>query len=252
MRPLIAGNWKMHKSRAEAQALAVELVRGLPNPLEGVDVAIFPPFTALSEAVAAVAGTDIRVGAQNFYPEDQGAFTGEVSAPMLLDTGATMVLCGHSERRWVMGEDDGFINRKVRAALAHDILPILCVGEKLEEREAEETAAVIESQLMAGLEDVEAGDVANLTVAYEPVWAIGTGLTATTEQAGEVHAQIRGLLNDRFGAAGSGIRILYGGSVKPANSRELLGTPDIGGVLVGGASLDAGSFCRIAAAGIEA
>jgi len=251
MRPLIAGNWKMHKSRTEAHALATELVRGLPNPLEGADVAIFPPFTALSDVVGAVADTDIQVGAQNFYPKDAGAFTGEVSPKMLLDAGCTMVLCGHSERRWVLGEDDAFVNRKVRAALAHDILPILCVGEKLDEREAGQTAAVIERQLMAGLEGVEASDAPNVTVAYEPVWAIGTGLTATTAQAGEVHVQIRGLLNDRFGAAGSGIRILYGGSVKAANATELLGTPEIGGVLVGGASLQGDGFCKIAAAGLR-
>jgi len=250
MRPLIAGNWKMHKSRAEAQALATALVRGLPNPLEGIDVAVFPPFTAISDVVGAVGDTDIQVGAQNFYPEDAGAFTGEVSPPMLLDAGCTMVLCGHSERRWVLGEDDAFVNRKVLAALAHDILPILCVGEKLEERESGETAAVIEAQLKAGLEGVTAANAAHITVAYEPVWAIGTGLTASTAQAGEVHAQIRGLLNERFGPAGSGIRILYGGSVKAANAAELLGTPEIGGVLVGGAALDGPGFCKIAAAGI--
>ena len=250
MRPLIAGNWKMHKSRAEAQALATELVRGLPNPLEGIDVAVFPPFTAISDVVGSVADSDIQVGAQNFYPEDSGAFTGEVSPTMLLDAGCTMVLCGHSERRWVLGEDDAFVNRKVLAALAHDILPILCVGEKLEEREAGTTAEVIAAQLAAGLEGVSAADAAHVTIAYEPVWAIGTGLTATSEQAGEVHAQIRGLLNERFGAAGAGIRILYGGSVKASNAAELLGTPEIGGVLVGGAALDGAGFCKIAAAGL--
>ncbi|MHC4953017.1 MAG: triose-phosphate isomerase [Planctomycetota bacterium] len=252
MQPLIAGNWKMHKSRAEASTLAEEIVRGLPSPLDGVEVALFPPFLSLRGVVSAVADTDILVGAQNFYPEDKGAFTGEIAPPMLLDAGATCVLCGHSERRHILGEDDAFINRKVLAALGHDILPILCVGETLEEREAGQMEAVIERQLSVGLEGVTPDRAANLTVAYEPVWAIGTGLTATTEQAGEVHARIRQLLNERWGAAGAQVRILYGGSVKPDNARELLGTPEIGGVLVGGASLQAESFIRIAKAALPA
>jgi len=250
MRPLIAGNWKMHKTRAEAQALAQEIARGLPRPLEGADVALFPPFTSLGEVVAAVADSDIQVGAQNLYPEDHGAFTGEIAPPMLLDAGATCVLCGHSERRHILGEDDAMINRKVLAALGHDILPLLCVGETLEQREADETAAVISTQLKSGLEGVGNDRAADMTVAYEPVWAIGTGRTATAAQAGEIHALIRALLNERFGAAGAQIRILYGGSVKPANARELLATAEIDGVLVGGASLQGESFCGIVKAAL--
>jgi triosephosphate isomerase len=248
MNPLIAGNWKMHLSRADARALADAIVHGLPQPLEGVDVAIFPPFTALSEVVSTVADSDVTVGAQNVYPEDQGAVTGEIGSPQLLDAGATRVLCGHSERRHILGEDDSFINRKLLAALGHDILPTLCVGETLEEREAGQMEQVVERQLRGGLAGVESPG--GLTVAYEPVWAIGTGRTATSEQAGEVHVLIRGLLKEMFGAAGETIRILYGGSVKPDNAKELLSTPEIGGVLVGGASLKADSFCRIAQAGL--
>ena len=203
MKPLVAGNWKMHMTRAEATELARSMLRSLPDPLEQADVALFPPYTCLADVVSVVAGSDITVGAQNLYPEDKGAFTGEISGPMLLDVGATSVLVGHSERRHVIGEDDGFANRKVRAALAHDIEPLLCVGERLEEREAGETAAVVETQLRAGLEGIPAARAGDVTLAYEPVWAIGTGLTATKEQAGEVHAQIRALLVDLWGDAGT-------------------------------------------------
>ena len=245
MNPLIAGNWKMNLTRAAARELAESIVQGLPQPIEGADVAIFPPFTTLAEVVAAVADSDITVGGQNVYPEDGGAFTGEIGSPMLLDAGATRVLCGHSERRHILGENDRFTNRKLLAALGHDILPILCVGETLDEREAGQMEAVVERQLRGGLEGVGPDRAGDITVAYEPVWAIGTGLTATSAQAGEVHALIRGLLKDLFGPASETIRILYGGSVKPNNAAELLSTPEIGGVLVGGASLEADGFCRI-------
>jgi len=245
MKPLVAGNWKMHLTRGGARDLAATLVRSLPTPLDAADVALFPPFLGLVDVVAAVAGSDITVGAQNCHPEDEGAFTGETSPPMLLDAGATRVLCGHSERRHLFGEDDAFVNRKVKAALEHDILPILCVGETLEQREADETAAVVERQVREGLADVPPGRAGDLTVAYEPVWAIGTGRTATAEQAGEVHARIRALLGAVLGEAGRGVRILYGGSVKPGNARELMGTPEVDGVLVGGASLKADSFAAI-------
>lgn len=164
---------------------------------------------------------------------------------MLLDVGATRVLCGHSERRHVLGEDDAFVNRKMRAALAHDILPTLCVGEQLEEREAGQTEAVVARQLRAGLDAIGADRAGDVTVAYEPVWAIGTGLTATPAQAGEVHAFLRRLLVELWGEAGKGVRILYGGSVKPENASALLATPEIGGALVGGASLNADTFARI-------
>lgn len=235
----------MHMTRGDARALADGIVRGLPQALDGVEVAVFPPFTAIAEVVAAVADSDIAVGAQNFYPEDNGAFTGEISAPMLLDAGATRVLAGHSERRHVIGEDDAFVNRKMKAALSHDIQPTLCVGEKLEEREAGQMEAIVERQVRAGLEGIGAEHAAELTLAYEPVWAIGTGLTATPEQAGEAHMFIRGLLNDLFGARGASIRILYGGSAKPQNARELLAVPEIDGLLIGGAALTADSFCRM-------
>ena len=248
MKPLIAGNWKMHLDRAGARALAATLARGIPTPLESADVALFPPFTALAEVVQAVAGTDITVGGQNLYPEDQGAFTGEISGPMLLDCGATRVLVGHSERRHVMGEDDEFCNRKVHAALGHDIEPCLCVGEQLGEREAGETEAVVERQLRAGLQGVGADRAPDLTVAYEPVWAIGTGLTATPKQVAEVHAFLRQILIGLWGETGQGIRILYGGSVKPANAAALLATPDVNGALVGGASLQPESFAAIVSA----
>jgi len=245
VKPLIAGNWKMHLDRGGARALATELLRSLPAPLEDAEVALFPPFTALAEVAAALAGGDITLGAQNFYPEDSGAFTGEVSLPMLLDVGVTRVLVGHSERRHVLGEDDAFVNRKLRAALRHDVLPVLCVGETLEEREGGRTAAVVERQVRAGVDGLPPERATDLSVAYEPVWAIGTGLTATTAQAAEVHALIRKLLGGLFGEAGKRIRILYGGSVKPENARDLLGTPDVNGLLVGGASLKADSFARI-------
>jgi triosephosphate isomerase len=245
VKPLVAGNWKMHLDRAGARALATSLMRSLPAPLETCDVALFPPFTALAEVAAALAGGDITLGAQNFHPEDAGAFTGEVSLPMLLDVGVTRVLAGHSERRHVFGEDDAFVNRKVSAALRHDLLPILCVGETLEEREAGRTAAVIERQVRAGLEGVPPERARDVSVAYEPVWAIGTGLNATPQQAGEVHARIRKLLVEILKEGGRGVRILYGGSVKPENARDLLKTPEVNGLLVGGASLKADSLARI-------
>jgi len=245
MKPLVAGNWKMHKTRAEAAALARELVRRLPTPLESAEVALFPPLTCLADVVEAVASSDITVGAQNFYPEDKGAYTGEIGAPMLLDIGATQVLVGHSERRHVMGEDDAFVNRKVLAALKHDIQPILCVGEQLQEREAGATDEVVTRQVRAGLAGVGPERAVDMVLAYEPVWAIGTGLSATPEQAGEVHVRIRELLVELWGDAGRQVRILYGGSVKPATAAGLMGTPEINGVLVGGASLEADSFAGI-------
>lgn len=245
MKPLVAGNWKMHLSRAEGKALAQALLRSLPAPLEGVDVALFPSFLCIPDVVAAVAGSDITVGAQNVHPEDSGAFTGEVSPLQLLDAGATRVLCGHSERRHLLGEDDAFVNRKVLAALRHDIQPILCVGETLGEREADRTAEVVERQVRAGLQGVRPERAGDVTVAYEPVWAIGTGLTATKDQASEVHSLVRSLLVRLLGAAGRSVRILYGGSVKPDNAAELLGAPEVNGVLVGGASLKADAFSRI-------
>jgi len=248
MKPLVAGNWKMHLTRTEAAQLARDLLRLLPQPLEHADVALFPAFPCIATVVEAVAGSDLTVGAQNFWPEPKGAFTGEVAPGMLLDVGATRVIVGHSERRHVLGEDDALVNRKVRGALTHDIEPILCVGETLDQREAGETEAVVESQLRAGLAEVPATRAGDVTIAYEPVWAIGTGRTATPEQAGEVHARIRTWLVDLWGEAGRTVRVLYGGSVNAGNARELLDTPGIDGALVGGASLKAADFARIVAA----
>jgi len=248
-KPLVAGNWKMHKTRREAADLARGILRSIGQATyDAVDVALFPPLTCLVEVITAVAGSEITVGAQNVHPEDSGAFTGEVSPPMLLDAGATRVLAGHSERRQLFGEGDAFVNRKVLAALKHDILPVLCVGETREEREAGRTEAVVERQLRGGLADVPASRASSVTIAYEPVWAIGTGLTASPAQAGEVHARIRALLLDLWGPAGEPVRILYGGSVKPDNAAALMNTPEIDGALVGGASLVAESFGRIVAA----
>jgi triosephosphate isomerase len=235
----------MYMDRGQGRALAQALLRSLPAPLENADVAVFPPFTCMAEVVEAVAGGDITVGAQNVYPIDEGAFTGEISPPMLLDAGATRVLAGHSERRHVMGEDDAFVNRKMLAALRHDMLPILCVGETLEEREADRTQEVVDRQVRAGLQGVPAARAGDVTVAYEPVWAIGTGRTASPAQAGEVHAVLRALLEELWGAPGRAVRILYGGSVKAGNAAAILSTPDVNGVLVGGASLEADSFARI-------
>lgn len=253
MKPLVAGNWKMHFDRAGARALAGDLMRSLPAPLEAAEVAVFPPFTSLAEVAAALSGGDVTLGAQNFHPEDSGAFTGEVSLPMLLDVGVTRVLAGHSERRHVLLEDDAFVNRKVLAALKHDLLPILCVGEKLEEREAGKTAAVVERQVRAGLKGVPPERAGDVTLAYEPVWAIGTGRNATPAQAQEVHGWIRDELKKCFGAGvADATRIQYGGSVKASNAAELCGQPDIDGALVGGASLDPKGFADLVRAGAAA
>jgi len=238
MKPLVAGNWKMHADRAEAARLAESVRRGVGALVARADVALFPPFTALDTVVRALAGSDLTIGAQNFHPEEKGAFTGEISAPMLLDCGVTRVLVGHSERRHLLGEDDAFCNRKVLAALRHDILPVLCVGERLAERDGGVTREVLARQVEAGLRDVPALRAGELTVAYEPVWAIGTGRNATPAQAREAHGWIGEILAGLFGAAAATIRILYGGSVKPSNAREILAEPGVHGVLVGGASLD--------------
>ncbi|MFQ5843505.1 MAG: triose-phosphate isomerase [Planctomycetota bacterium] len=245
MKPLIAGNWKMNTLRREAAALAAEVAQGLGARHDEAEVALFPPYTALPAVVEAVRGTEVTVGAQDLHPEDGGAHTGEVSGPMLLDVGATRVIVGHSERRHELGEHDEWIRRKLAAALRHDILPILCVGETREEREAGRTFEVVERQVRAGLEGVGAARAPEVTVAYEPVWAIGTGLTATPGEAAQVHAGIHALLQELWGAEGAGVRVLYGGSVKPENARDLMERPEIQGALVGGASLQAPSFCAI-------
>jgi triosephosphate isomerase len=244
-RPLVAGNWKMHLKLGEATELARRVVEGC-RAYPDVDIALVPPFTALATVASAIAGSPVRLGAQDMHWEEKGAFTGEVSPPMLKDIGCTYVLIAHSERRQLFGETDRSANRKVIAALAHDLVPILCVGESDAERDRGVTFVVVDRQIKEGLKDVAETELDRLVVAYEPIWAIGTGRTATPAQAEEVHQSIRGQLAKLFGsAAASRVRILYGGSVKPDNVDDLMAEADIDGALVGGASLDASSFTRI-------
>lgn len=243
--PLIAGNWKMYMTTADA----VALVKNLHSLLEGndkVEVVVCPPFTALTSVAKALEGSQILLGAQNMYWEKEGAYTGEVSPVMLTDLGCRYVILGHSERRQHFGETNVQVNRKLQAALEHEIAPILCIGETLAERENGHTLQVIEEQLQGGLSGIPTRAAKGITVAYEPVWAIGTGHTATTEQAAEVHSFIRKRLVSLWGeAVATTIRILYGGSVKPDNIDGLMAEPEIDGALVGGASLKADSFARI-------
>lgn len=242
---LIAGNWKMNKTSADAAALAREIVLAVGTQSE-VDVVVCPPFTALESVSKVVDGSLIKLGAQNMHFEASGAFTGEVSAPMLRAFFTTHVILGHSERRTLFGESDELVNRKVLAALKNQLRPIVCVGESLAEREAGSTLKVVQAQVERGLEGVSKDLAANLVIAYEPVWAIGTGKVATTEQAQEVHGFIRGLLTKLHGEAlAQRVRILYGGSMKPANAPELLAQKDIDGGLIGGASLEARSFLEL-------
>ena len=248
--PLVAGNWKMHKTLAEARELVSAIREGLASD-SGVEVLICPPVQLLFPIAKAVAGTRIMFGAQNVHEASHGAFTGEVSAEMLKDTGCTHVLVGHSERRHVFGESGDRLAKKVRAVIETGMTAVYCVGETLGEREAGTTEAVVERQLHEVLgTDVPAD---RLVVAYEPVWAIGTGKTASPEQAQEVHAFVRAKLGAIYGAdIADGLRILYGGSVKPGNAGGLLGQPDIDGALVGGACLVAADFLAIIAAGTTA
>lgn len=244
-RPVVAANWKMHKTQAEAREYCRRF-RGLVPEGFPVELVIFPPFTALSAVREELSGTDVRWGAQNVHPEPKGAFTGEISLPMLLEQGVSYVIVGHSERRHIFGEDDGFIARKVRAVLDAGISPILCVGETLKERRAGDAEVVVERQLASALEGLSPGEASRVVIAYEPVWAIGTGVPARPKDAQEMAAFIRGWLKERFGDTADGIRIQYGGSVKPENAGEFLRLPDIDGALVGGASLDPDSFFAIA------
>jgi len=248
-RVFIAGNWKMNTSAAAAVELAAA-VAGELGDVDDVDLAVCPPFVHLAAVAAALKGTNVALGAQNCFYEDRGAFTGEVSTAMLKDAGCTYVIVGHSERRHVIGESDEWINRKLLKVISDGLKPILCVGELLEEREAGETTDVVTRQIRRGLEGAGKGDVLNVTIAYEPVWAIGTGRTATPDQAQEVHAMIRGLLGELYDRdLAEAVRIQYGGSVKPANAKELLGCADIDGALVGGASLKPADFAGIVAGG---
>ncbi|MEZ4337768.1 MAG: triose-phosphate isomerase [Sandaracinaceae bacterium] len=245
-RPLIAGNWKLHKTVAESVALARSVLYNLPRDT-AADVMIAPVFTAI-HAVHQSLGESTRIGlaAQTCYFHDEGAYTGEVSPALLKDVGCEAIIVGHSERRQLFGETDDTVRRKVGACLSHGLTPIICVGETLEQREAGETEGVVLGQLDAALEGLDASSARRLVIAYEPVWAIGTGRTAKAEDAQAVHAAIRARVAERIGAdVADGLRILYGGSVKPSNAAELLAQPDIDGALVGGASLDAESFAAI-------
>ena len=243
--PYLAGNWKMNLDRRAARELAAALRAGFA-PETARDVAVFPPFVYLDEVARALAGSRIKVGAQNACDKAEGAFTGEVSVAMLRDVGAEVVILGHSERRHVYGESDELVNHKVHAALAGGLEVILCVGETLAERQAGKTEEVNGRQLARGLAGVSAEDMRRVTIAYEPVWAIGTGHTATPAQAGDVHAYLRGLLSGLHDAAlAQSVRIQYGGSVKPENISELMAVPNVDGALVGGASLKAQSFLAI-------
>jgi triosephosphate isomerase (TIM) len=240
--PYIAANWKMHKTVAEAAEFVdalLPMISATPH-----DVVVCPPFPALAELVARTRGSAVRVAAQTMHEEEWGAFTGEVSAPMLVEIGVDGVILGHSERRQLFGETDGALSRKLPAALAAGLEPILCVGESEEARDAGQTGAVIERQLEADLSGLQPGRGHEVVIAYEPIWAIGTGRTATSEQAQETIAFIRDVLRG-WGAEADRARILYGGSVKPGNAAELLGMPDIDGALVGGASLDPADFAAI-------
>jgi len=243
--PLIAGNWKLFKTIAEATAFVTAL-KPLVAEVQGVEVVVAPVFTALSHAATAAAGSKIRLAAQDCYWEEEGAFTGEVAPKLLKDAGCSHVIIGHSERRQYFGETDETVNRKTRAALAAGLTVLVCVGETLSEREAGDTFSVIESQVRGGLQGLSAEELKQVVIAYEPVWAIGTGKTASDEQAQEVHAFIRQLIVKLYcqGDADQ-IRILYGGSVKPENVKGLMAQPDIDGALVGGASLKADSFAAI-------
>jgi triosephosphate isomerase len=240
--PYIAANWKMQKTVAEAAEFVDALLPRIAATQS--DVVICPPFTALTAVVERRYGTAVKVAAQNMHEEDSGAFTGEVSAPMLVELDVEAVVLGHSERRQHFNETDEALARKVPAALAADLEPILCVGESEAARDGGETEEVLERQLQADLSGLEAGQIENVVIAYEPIWAIGTGRTATPDQAQEACAFIRDVLRARGGAADR-VRILYGGSVKPGNAAELLSLPDVDGALVGGASLDAEDFAAI-------
>jgi triosephosphate isomerase len=245
---LIAGNWKMNKTSADGVALTREIVAAVGKQSD-VEVVVCPPFTAIEAAGKALEGSNVKLGAQNMHHEASGAFTGEVSAPMLRAIFATHVILGHSERRTLFGETDELVNKKVLAALKNQLRPIFCVGETLSERESGSTLKVVQTQVERGLEGVNKDQAASVVVAYEPVWAIGTGKVATTEQAQEVHAFIRGLLTKLFtDPVAQKVRILYGGSMKPANAPELLAQKDIDGGLIGGASLESRSFVELVTA----
>ncbi len=244
-RPLIAGNWKMNKNSAESIELVSQL-REMVSDVEEVEIVVAPPYTALGSVADAIKGSNIFLAAQNVFWEESGAFTGEVSPLMLKDIGCQYAIVGHSERRQYFSENNETVNRRLKAALKTSLIPIVCIGEVLEEREAEKTLSVIEQQLKEGLNGLSPDEMEKVVIAYEPVWAIGTGKTATPDQAQEVHQFIRKMITQIFSeGVAEGARILYGGSVKPDNIDQLMSQKDIDGALVGGASLKADSFARI-------
>ena len=244
-RPFIAGNWKMYKTVSEAVETAGQLAELVADTAD-VDIMIAPAFTALAPVAQVVENSRISLGAQDLFWETEGAFTGQVSAAMLVSAGCSHVIIGHSERRQYFGETDETVNKKIKAAIKSELIPVFCVGETETERESGKTFSVLDKQVKMGLKGCFEEDLKTMVVAYEPVWAIGTGKTATTDQAQEVHQFIRSLLDENFGKElAAATRILYGGSVKPDNIDELKGMPDIDGALVGGASLSAESFSQI-------
>ncbi len=244
-RPLIAGNWKMFKTCSEAVEAAGQLVK-LVAMTSDIDVMIAPQFTALAPVSDVVRGSRVSLGAQNLFWETEGAYTGEISPVMLLSVGCKYVIIGHSERRQYFDETDETVNKKIKSAIKNDLVPVLCVGESEKERESKETFSVLDKQVKKGIEGFSSDDLKTLVIAYEPVWAIGTGKTATTDQAQEAHQFLRSVLEKSFGnMLAKSIRILYGGSVKPNNIAELMAMPDIDGALVGGASLDPETFSKI-------
>jgi triosephosphate isomerase len=245
-RKVIAGNWKMHKDLSESQNLISKLINELRKEDVNCDIIICPPFTSLSEAAGLVKNTKVKLGAQNMHFEDKGAFTGEISAAMLKSVGCEYVILGHSERRAIFNESDEFINKKIKKALSSGLKPIFCIGETLQQRESGIMNDVIKRQVTEGLQHISKGEMEKVIIAYEPVWAIGTGVTATPQQAQEVHAYVRKLINNIFGEdTAQELIIQYGGSVKPDNAGELLSQSDIDGALVGGACLEADSFLKI-------
>ncbi len=244
-RPLIAGNWKMYKTGVQS----VDFTKKLKDMVAGVsnvDIMIAPPFTAISQVAEQTTGTPISVGAQNMHWEAEGAYTGEIAADMIQSAGCSHVIIGHSERRQYFGETDQTINRKIQAATQSDLIPVFCIGETEDQREAGQTFSVLDKQLQNGLEGLFLENLRSLIVAYEPIWAIGTGKTATKEQAQEVHMHVRQWFAQAYNQEyAQGLRILYGGSVKPSNIKDLMAMPDIDGALVGGASLDPESFSQL-------
>ncbi len=243
-KPLMAGNWKMHKTIPEGIAMVKEL-KNLISDVKDVDILICPVFTSINALANEVKGSNIKIGAQNLYWEPKGAFTGEIAANMLVDAGCSFVIIGHSERRQYFGETDETVNKKTKAALAAGMIPVVCVGETLQERESNETFNVIEKQIKDGIKNFSKEEAEKIVIAYEPVWAIGTGKTATPQQAQEVHEFIRKIYAQMYAEASDKTRILYGGSVKPDNVSELMKQKDIDGGLVGGASLEAASFAKL-------